>query len=401
MQRSARRVAAALTVAFALVALPDGVAAQQRVLIPEGTVLTVTTDQALSSRTLRVGEGFSTTVNDSVRVDGYAVIPRGSRIVGEVTAVRRADDRDSGALAVEFTGLRLPNGSAVPIEAKLTSTDPAERRQIEARGDAQVVLVGGRQGVGATIGAMGGSGSDDPVSGILGALGALLSEGSDVELPAGTALAVQLERPLVLTAAAAPARAPDAFTLYTSAEAIRAAQTELRERGYYRGAIDGELNDATRRALLTFQIDRRILATGNLDGRTAQALDLRLDAAVAFTTDEASYLRRTALSLLQRWRYAVGIASNGRMSASRDYTEPEVELYFALSAFADNAGLYEQTALASGNMAGLTAASRALVDAARRVDAAMEAADPPARTVATWEQVRSVLAAVDGTYGTR
>lgn len=398
MDRLARRATIALAATLALASLPAGLAAQQRVLIPEGTVLTVTTDQALSSRTLEVGAEFSTTVTDSVRVDRYAVIPRGSRIFGEVTAVRRADDRDSGVLGVEFTSLRLPDGSSIPMEGKLTSTDPAERRQIEARGDAQVVLVGGRQGVGATIGAIGGAEASDPVSGILGALGALLSEGADVQVPAGTTLAVQLQRPLVLTATSAPARAPDAFTLYTSAEAIRASQTALRERGYYRGAVDGELTDATRRALLAFQIDQGILATGNLDGRTARALDLRVGAAVALSTDEASYLRRNALSLVQRWRAAIGIASNGRMSASRHYSEPEIDLYFALSAFADNAGLYEQTVLASGNVAGLSAASGALVDAARDVDSAIEAADPPARTVATWRQMRSVLGTVEAGY---
>lgn len=377
---------------------PQTLRAQQRLLIPEGTVLTVTTNERLDSGTMRQGEDFTTTLQDSIRVEGYTVIPAGSEIIGQVTLVRAADDRESGVLGVEFTTLRLSGGSTIPIDGKLTSTDPAERRQIEARGDSRAVLVGGRRGVGATIGALGGGDASDPVSGVLGALGALLSEGSDVEVPAGTRLAVQLERPVVLVARGTPARQPDAFTIYTSEETIRAAQEALRQRGYYRGPIDGRLNETTQRALLAFQIDNGVLATGNLDGRTAGLLDLRVGVAAALTEGEASYVRRYAQSLVTRWREYVGIASSGRMDARRSYAESEMELYFALSAFADNAGLYEQIVRASGNVDGLGAASAALIGSAREVDAAMAAVQVPARTAGTWSQVRRVLADLDPEY---
>ena len=250
-------------------ARPARLAAQQRILLPEGTVLPVGTDQRLSSATMARGARFTTTVEDSVRVEGYTVIPAGSRIGGVVTFVRRANRNDSGVLGVTFDQLQLAGGGTLDIDGKLTSTDPAERRQIDAQGDAQVVLVGGRQGVGATIGAIGGSDEADPLSGFLGAIGSMLSEGSDVDLPAGTRAAVQLGRSIVLNAVGDPTRRPDAFTIYTAAETIQAAQTALRSRGYYRGPIDGTLSDATQRALFAFQIDSGVLATGNLDGRTA------------------------------------------------------------------------------------------------------------------------------------
>lgn len=395
----ARRVGIALTaiLAFSILHVP-ATSAQDRLLLPEGTVFTVATGQRLDSGTMRQGENFTTTVRDSVRVEGYTVIPAGSEVVGEVTLVRRADDRDSGVLGLEFTTLRLPDGRRVAIDGKLTSTDPAERRQIEARGDARVVLVGGREGVGATVGALGAGRGDDPVSSVLGAIGALLSEGSDVDVPAGTTLAVQLQSPVLLAARGAPARHPDAFTIYTAEETIRAAQEALRQRGYYRGPVDGRLSEATQRALLAFQIDNRVLATGNLDGRTAELLDLRVGVAAALTPGEASFVRRGAQSLVTRWRDYVGIASNGRMDARRYYDESEIDLYFAFSAFADNAGLYEQIVRASGNVDGLGAASGALVESARGVDAAMDAVDPPARTEATWEQVRRVLSDLDPGY---
>jgi peptidoglycan hydrolase-like protein with peptidoglycan-binding domain len=381
--------------------VPEPVQGQQRYLLPEGTVLTVTTDQRLSSATMTSGTRFTTTVEDSVRVDGYTVIPAGSRIGGAVVAVRRADRNQSGVLGVEFDELRLMDGRTIAIEGKLTSTDPAERRQIEAQGDAQVVLVGGRQGVGGAIGAMGAGQSSDPVSGILGAIGALLSEGSDVELAAGTRVAVQLERSLVLPAVGAPARRPDAFSIYTATETIRAAQEALRTRGYYRGPIDGQLSDATQRALLAFQIDNGVLATGNLDGRTAERLGIEVGLATALTPSEASYVRGLAQDLVTRWRTALGVTTGGRMDGRRLYSEPEVNLWFALSAFADAASLYEQVVRASGNVQGLAAAGAALVDSARRVDTAMAAVQVPARTRRTWDSVREEMGLLDPAYAGR
>jgi hypothetical protein len=252
--------------------------------------------------------------------------------------------------------------------------------------------------VGAAIGAIGAGESGDPVSGILGALGALLSEGSNVELPAGTRAAVQLQRPVVLTALGAPARRPDAFTIYTAAETIRAAQQALRTRGYYRGAVDGRLGDDTQRALLAFQIDNGVLATGNLDGRTAELLGLEVGLATALTPSEATYLRGLAEDLAARWKTAIGVTTAGRMDARRFYEEDEVELWFALSGFADAAGLYEQVVRASGNVQGLVAAGAALVDSARRVDAAMETVTVPTRLARTWNAIGRELEMLDPTY---
>ena len=398
--RRISRAFAALAMASALFA-PRAVLAQQRVLLPEGTVLTVTTDQQLNSASMTQGATFTTTVEDSVNVEGYTVIPAGSRIAGVVTFVRPATRNDSGVLGVEFDELRLTGGAAVAIEGKLTSTDPAERRQIDARGDSQVVLVGGRQGVGGVIGAIGAGREADPVSGILGAIGAMLSEGSDVQLPAGTPVAVQLERPVVLAAVGAPARRPDAFTIYTAAETIRAAQEALRTRGYYRGAIDGNLTDDTQRALLAFQIDNRVLATGNLDGRTAELLGLDVGLAVALTPNEAGYLRGLAEDLVSRWRASIDVTAAGRMDGRRLYQDAEVRLWFAFSAFADAAGLYEQVVRTSGNVPGLTAAGAALVDSARTVDESMVGIRIPVRIQRSWDAVRQEMQILDPQYASR
>nr|MBA3584837.1 peptidoglycan-binding protein [Gemmatimonadota bacterium] len=322
-----RRLAGALLMASAALVGTEPAHAQQRLLLPEGTVLTVRTDTALSSTVAREGDAFRTTVTDSVRVEGFTVIPRGSKIDGVVTLARPATDQQSGVIGVEFTRLALPTGASVAIAGRLTSSDPAERRQIEADPNARVVFVGGRRGVGAAIGGIGAGSSNDPISGVLGTLGSLLSKGTDVTVPANTTLAVQLEQGLALRVVGPAARRPDAFTIFTSTDMIRAAQQALREQDYYQGPVDGQLDEATQRALFEYQIDNGIIATGNLDGRTAQALGLELGGAVGLTPSEATLVRRNAQVLTSRWREYLQISPSSRLDSRRFYRGGEIELY--------------------------------------------------------------------------
>ena len=380
---------------FVVAALPA-----QRLVLPEGSVIIVRTSSPLESSTAKVGQTFETVVVDTMRVDNYTVIPAGSRIRGVVTFAQAADRQRSGVIEVNFDRLTLPDGKAYNLSGKLTSTDAAERRQIESDPNARVVLVGGRGGVGAAIA---GAGSErSPASGILAALGNLLSEARDVRVAAGTPLAVQLEQGLVLSRRGA-ARAPDAFTIYTAADRIRAAQQALTQQNYYRGAINGQLDDATQRALFEFQIDKSIIATGNLDGRTAQALGLTAtpgaaDVAAVLSPEEAAILRRSAQALVGRHRQDMAISTTGRLDARRAYAEGDVELWFALSAFADNASLYEQLVRVSGNVEGAALAGKALVGAARRVDAGLQRARSSSQVQSAWSSIRAQLAELDPTY---
>ena len=373
--------------------------AQSRIVLPEGSVIIVRTASPLESATAKVGQTFETVVVDTVRVDNYMVIPAGSRIGGAVTFAQPADRQRSGVMEVNFDRLTLPDGKTYGLTGKLTSTDAAERRQIESDPNARVVLVGGRGGVGAAIA---GAGSErSPASGILAALGSLLSEARDVRVPAGTPLAVQLEQGLVLSRRGI-ARTPDAFTIYTAADRIRSAQQALARRNYYRGAVNGQLDDATQRALFEFQIDKGIIATGNLDGRTAQALGIyavagEVDAA-SLSPEEASLVRRGAQALVGRHREDLAISTTGRLDARRPYAEGDVDLLFALSAFADNASLYEQLVRVSGNVEGAALAGKSLIGAAKRVDAALQRARPSAQVQSSWSSIRAQLAQLDPSY---
>lgn len=379
--------------------------AQGRVVLPENSVILVRTTTALESNTARVGQTFETIVSDSVGADQYIVIPAGSRIRGVVSFVQPADRQRSGVIEVNFDRLTLPGGASYPLDGKLTSTNATERRQIDADPNARVVLVGGRGGVGATIA---GAGSEQsPVSGILAALGTLLSQARDVSVPAGTPLAVRLEQGLTLNRRGA-VRGSDDFTIYTAADRIRAAQQALARLNYYRGPVTGQLDDATQRALFEFQADRGITATGNLDGKTASALGISSStgtgtgtggaAGAVLSPTEASALRRTAQGLVGDYRRDLGISVTGRLGTGRSYQDTEVELLFALSAFADNASLYEQLVRVQGSATGSAAAGRALVGAARRVDAAVQRGGASQQVRSNWSSVRAQLARLDPSY---
>ena len=372
-------------------------AAQSRVVLPQGSVIIVRTAEALQSSAARVGQTFETIVDDTVGIDSYTVIPQGSRIRGIVSYVQAANRQQSGVIEVDFDRLILTDGTTYTIDGKLTSVDSAERRQIESSANQRVVLVGGRGGIGAAIAGAGSASSSS--DNILSALGSLLSEGRDVSVPAGTPLAVQLERSITLRGLAGRSTSG---TIYTTTETIRAAQQALARQGYYRGVINGQLNYATQRALFAYQADRNLTSTGNLDWATARALGLNVSAGgtsgAMLSAADASALRRNMQALVTRARQDLGVSGVGQLSTRRNYSEADLDLWFALSAFADNALLYEGIVRQSGATQGATLAGGALLDAARRVDLAIQSASVSSQLRNGWNTVRNSLTTIDGTY---
>ena len=103
-------------------------------------------------------------------------------------------------------------------------------------------------------------------------------------------------------------------------------------------------------------------------------------------------LRRDAQSLVAQQKLQVTNGGFGRRSSS----QADVELWFALSAFADNASLYEQ--LVRGNTGGASSAGTALVNAARRVDNTLVNARTTSTIQNSWSSIRSRLAVLDSSY---
>ena len=87
----------------------------------------------------------------------------------------------------------------------------------------------------------------------------------------------------------------------------------------------------------------------------------------------------------------------GRLDASRTYSQSDLELWYAISAFADNASIHEQIVRNGGNAEGAAMASRALAGAARRVDTAMQGARVSSQLLNAWTSLRRPLTAFEGT----
>ena len=366
----------------------------QRLVLPAGTVIIARTTSPLESATAQNGQNFDATVTENLGVDEYTIIPSGTKVRGLITLARPATRQQSGVIDVVFDQLTFPDGSTIAISGKLTSTDSAERRQIKSNPNARVVLVGARGGIGAAIA---GAGASRNTNSLLSVLGGLLSEGRDVSVPAETPLAVELDRAVSLRGRGR-LRGDDANTIYTAAERVKEGQQALARLGYYRGAINGALDDATRRALFQFQVDKGLNGTGNLDGRTAQALGVNLSGGLsgsALTADAASALRRDAQSLVSRARAEIGATTAGRLDATRTYAQGDLELWFALSAFEDNASNYEAIVRSGGNADAAIFAGRALVNAARRVDSAVQGTRVSAELQNGWTNLRRQIATLD------
>jgi hypothetical protein len=386
-------------VGLAISTLAMTASAQTRLSLPAGTVIIVRTDSPLQSNTAQVGQTFETTVVDAIGLDNYNVIPSGSHVRGTITFVQPSNRQQSGVIQVNFNRILLPDGTSYQIAGRLTSTDPAERRQIDANPDTRVVLVGGRGGIGAAIAGAGSTNS--PASSILGALGSLLSQAQDVRVPAGTQLAVQLDQAATLRSGRRLGN-DDPSTIYTAADRIRAAQQALAQQNYYRGSITGQLDYATQRALFEYQTDKGLTATGNLDGRTARSLGIAGSIGGignsggfgnSLTAADAAALRRDAQTLVSQQRQQV---SNTNGAYARRSSQADIDLWFALSAFADNASLYEQ--LTRGNSTSASAANSALINAARRVDTALSNARPSSSIQNAWSSIRSRLGNLDQSY---
>jgi hypothetical protein len=158
--------------------------------LPNGTEIKVRIEEPLSSKTSRVEERVVATVTEPVTRNGRTAIPAGTEVRGSVASVQRAQRPSKGGrLELEFDQL-LVDGQRVGMDARVVRV---EESGIDKK----------KAGLGAVIGGVLGAVLDGKSGALIGAIvgggGAVVaSSGEEVELPAGTVLTVQLERPVTL-----------------------------------------------------------------------------------------------------------------------------------------------------------------------------------------------------------
>lgn len=184
----------------------SAVAAMRTISVPEGAVVPVSLDSALSSTTARVGDVFTATVRSST--PGDSEFPAGTRLEGVVTeALARQGDKP-GALGLDFRTAILPSGRRVAFEGSLTSLDSNDVTQSHGRIMAKPGSGKDNTSRNVLIGAGGGFllgkiiGRSSTVTGALGGLAGYLlgrkdkNKAAEVKLSAGTELGVRIDRDL-------------------------------------------------------------------------------------------------------------------------------------------------------------------------------------------------------------
>jgi len=94
-------------------------------VIPADTVVRVSLDDELSTRTSQEGDRVTATLDDR----DYSGFPEGTRFEGRVTEVRRSAKNQPGILDARFHRAILPDGTVVPISATLAGLDDKDVRR--------------------------------------------------------------------------------------------------------------------------------------------------------------------------------------------------------------------------------------------------------------------------------
>jgi hypothetical protein len=165
-----------------------------RVVVDAGTMLTVTIDQNIDTKTNNTGDKFEASLAEPVRVDGNEVLPAGTKVRGTITQSASAGHLKGGALlALTLDSIRA-GGQTYPIETSEYSLAG------KARGKRTVVGGGGGAAVGAVIGAIAGGGKGAAIGAVAGGgagtAGAAYTGDRDVSISAETRLHFKLTKRL-------------------------------------------------------------------------------------------------------------------------------------------------------------------------------------------------------------
>jgi hypothetical protein len=163
-------------------------------IVPVGTQLDVRLQTSLTSSTATVEQRFEATTVADYSEAGKVVIPAGTLVRGYVGSVKAAGKIDRrGSLTLAFDELRLGARSYRLRASVLQALDP-KSGQDNAR-------LGAGAAVGAIIGGILGGGKGALLGVLVGGGGTMAAtEGSDVDLPAGTILRIRLDEALELGA---------------------------------------------------------------------------------------------------------------------------------------------------------------------------------------------------------
>jgi hypothetical protein len=166
-----------------------------------GATFSATTDEEIRSNKNKVGDEVTATVASDVKNSaGQVVIPAGSKVTLQVTAIKESENKSdtTGTLTLKPVSIAL-NGGSKPLAASISGVKTSLQGRSTNAGD--VAKVGAGTAAGAIVGrVLGGSTKGAVIGGIIGgAVGAqraVETKDRDVVVPTGTQLTLTLDEKL-------------------------------------------------------------------------------------------------------------------------------------------------------------------------------------------------------------
>jgi len=168
----------------------------ESIVLPAGTAIEVTVDQAVSSKTNNPGDSFAASLATPVVVNGKQVIARGATVSGRITDAKSAGRfRGNAELSLTLSSVSV-GGKQYNLQTSTFSEATG------SRGKRTAITTGVGAAAGAAIGAIAGGGKGAAIGAGAGAgagaTGAALTGERDVELPAETKIDFQLSEPVTI-----------------------------------------------------------------------------------------------------------------------------------------------------------------------------------------------------------
>lgn len=168
----------------------------QPIVVPSGTVLTVTTSQGLSSKTSQTGQTFLATLAQPISVEGRAALPKGATVSGTVVnAKAKGKIKGEAELSLALTSISV-GGHTYQIQTNVLSNTA------KGKGKRTAATTGGGAAGGALIGGIAGGGKGAGIGALIGAgagfIGGAATGNKQIEIPAESALSFTLAESVTL-----------------------------------------------------------------------------------------------------------------------------------------------------------------------------------------------------------
>jgi hypothetical protein len=176
--------------------------APKKMIVDQGTQLTVRLVDAIDSEKNQSGDTFHATLNTPLTSDGEEVVPAGSDVVGHLAEVKSAGKFAGQSQVVLQLDSITSGGRTYNVQ-----TDQY-KKQGSSRGKNTAEKVGGGAAIGAIIGALAGGGKGAAIGaaaggGVGGGVQAA-TKGQQIKLPSETVLTFTLQAPITVIQAVGP-----------------------------------------------------------------------------------------------------------------------------------------------------------------------------------------------------